>query len=308
MSATELRIFGKSFERSRTIAFALFTGMATFIAIGVLVGGPVGTILAAIGSTLGTTALVSFLYDPFLKEILAKEIFERVGLRDSIVRAGLEDIAAGTTLDIAEPLAAARRVRVMPLDPIGWTRESFSGVLDAAVGHSIEVVIVLPSPDESPARKLLSRQLRLSENELERQLKALPEEIAAAWDRASVASGSTLEVRTHERFASTGLFVGEPLAIIETGPSVQQSMTDRTTLVQRFRRDSLYGEWIAAQLQEAIEAASIAAIRPTTPASELPNPQATAEAGVTVPREEAGVSQSARVRSMPELGGGIDGA
>lgn len=270
MATSDLKIFGLSFERSRTIAFALFAGMVAFIAVGAAIGEVVGTILAAIGSTLGTTALVSFLYDPFLKEILAKEIFDRVGLRDSIVRAGLEEITRGDSLNLSSVIASARHIHVMPLDPFAWTRESFAAVLGAAKSTETEVIIVLPSPAAGPPRTILAYQLCIGENELERRLKELPEEMAQAWDQAEVAERSTLRVLTQQSLVTAGLLVGGTSAVIETGPSLQQSATDRTSLVQRFRPDSPFGQWASAQLQDAIANATTAILRPVTPSDALP--------------------------------------
>jgi hypothetical protein len=210
------------------------------------------------------------LYDPFLKEILAQEILSRVGLRDSIARAGLEDIAAGAAFDVRPGIEGARSVRVMPLDPFAWARETFPVLVGAAGATKMEVVVILPSPDPEPARKLLADQLHIVESDLERRLKQLPEDLARAWDRAQIDSGSSLTVMTHQMLVATGLLVSDRMALIETGPSLGQSPTDNTTLVQRFRRDAAYGKWAAAQLQEAIDSATPATVRPITPADRLP--------------------------------------
>jgi hypothetical protein len=268
MSA-QFEILGRSVERARAIAAGLLCLAILLMVAGVAVEGAIGTIIAALGSTAATTALVSFLYDPFLKEVLAQEIFSRVGLRDSIARAGLEDVATGPHLDLRPGIESSRNVRAMPLDPFAWARETFPAIVTAA-HEKMNVVIALPSPDPGPARELLAERLQLGESEIERRLKQLPEELARAWDRGPINSGSTFAVVTHGQLVATGLLISDRMVVIETGPSLGQSITDNTTLVQRFRRDAVYGEWAAAQMQEAIDHAALAIVRPVTAADGLP--------------------------------------
>ncbi len=262
-------IFGRSFERSRTLAAVLFGLALAFIVGGTALDGPVGTILAAVGSTLGTTALVSFLYDPFLKDVLAAEIFEKVGLRDSVVRAGLADIG-GADLQLSARLAGSRRIAAAPLDPLAWARERYGEVIAAAKAAATEVVVVLPSPDPSPARTLLADRLDLVEGELERKLSSLPEVLLTAWDAASVAEGSTLTVLWQEQLQSCGLLVCDACAVLETGPVLRQSATDRTVLAQVFEPDSPYGAWASTQLDEMMRDGITAGLRPVTPPAKLP--------------------------------------
>jgi hypothetical protein len=320
--ARHVEIFGRSFERSRTLAAALFGGALVFMVVGVIVEGPIGTILAAVGSTLATTALVSFLYDPFLKEILAQEIFERVGLRDSIVRAGLEDIDSGTEIKLMTSLTGSRRIVAAPLDPIAWAKERYPQVLGVVTGAATEVVVVLPSPDPCPARVLLARRLGTGENELARKLKELPDQIAEAWDKTTPASGSTLSVLVHEELVSSGLLLCDACAVIETGPAVRESATDRISMAHRFQIASRYGGWIREQLNEMVDCATLAAVRPITPSAQLPGRRAAtgrsstavrdtrSAQAVQVPTEEAPDTNVAPAEgsALPALGGlEIDG-
>lgn len=321
-------IFGRSFERSRTLAAFLFAAALALIVGGTAAGGPIGTVLAAVGSTLGTTALVSFLYDPFLKEILAQEIFERVGLRDSIVRAGLVDITGPAEAKLAAVLAGSRRVVAAPLDPLVWAKERFGEILDAAKVAQADVVVLLPLPDASPARTLLARRLDMGESELDRKLKELPDELLKAWDRSQVAGGATLRVLWHDGLLSDGLLLCDAVAVLETGPAVRQSATDRIGLVQTFEMSSGYGAWIADQLHELVESGVPAGVRPVTPAGQLPGRRAQgAQAAGPAPREvavpapqgrdasrgatstsrSAHAPQDASTQPPPRATGGVDG-
>lgn len=82
-SQTKTRVLGRYIERSIALGLALSVPAVGLLVAAAFVSGPLGVVLASIGSTLGTVALLSFLYDPFLKDILAAEIFERVGLREA---------------------------------------------------------------------------------------------------------------------------------------------------------------------------------------------------------------------------------
>lgn len=276
----QVTIFGRSVERARLIAALLLLVALLLMVGGVALGGPIGTVLAAIGSTMATTALVSFLYDPFLKEILAQEIFTRVGLRDNIVRTGLEDLA-NSALEIGPGIQGSRSLEVMPLDPFSWARESFPAVVSAAKDRAMEVVIVLPSPDPGPSGTILASRLRLGEQDVEHRLRDLPEELASAWDRAQIGPESTLKVVTHEHSVATGLLVCDRMVVIETGPSLYESSTDDTRLVQQFRRDAPLGQWADRQISEAIASAPAATVRPVTAAADLPTGR-TSEAACSV--------------------------
>ncbi len=271
---TKVKVFGRSYERSRAIGSGLFAIAVVLIAVGTKLGGPFGTIVAAIGATLGTTGIVSFLADPVLKDLLAQEIFERVGLRDSVVAAGLTDICPGVQLDTAQLASGSRRIVAVPMDPFTWAREDFGGVL-AAVGAAVaEVVIILPSPSPGPARRLLADRLRTDEDELERRLRALSGELLHAWDRSAVVEGATLSILEQDELLSCGMFICDASAVIEVGPALRQSATDRLTLAELFEPGSPYARWAVQQVEDMIAAATPVDARPITAPDALPGRRA----------------------------------
>lgn len=266
----KVKILGRYYDRARAIAAWLLLAAFVLIVVGIIIEGPIGTILAALGSTLGTTGVVSFIADPVLKDLLAQEIFDRVGLRDSIVAAGLEDIGSGEQLQIAPSLMGSRRIVVAPLDPFQWAREDFPFVLEAVTVAEAAVIIILPSPKPTGARRLLADRLRMEETELERKLATLNEDLLKAWDRTAISEGSTLALIEQEGLLSCGLLVSDATAVIEMGPALRQSVTDRLTLAQRFAPGSTYWRWASQQLEDMIESGTPGGVRPVTAPSALP--------------------------------------
>lgn len=279
----QVQVLGRTIERSRLIAAVLTILAIVFMVIGVAISGPIGTVLAAMGSTFGTTALVSFLYDIFLKEVLAEEIFKHVGLKESIVQAGLEDIAGSDGYPLAALLAGCHTVHALPLDPFSWARENYQHVVSTAKNAQLDVAIILPSPEPGEVRGLIAHRLDMGENELERKLKTLPQELIEKWDDASTTDGSTLKIFVLDGMATCGLFYCDLFAIIDTGPAVHRSQTDSTVLGQRFRPGSIYFEWTQDQLSAIIKNATQEGERPLPPS---PHVHVPAEGAVASQQQE----------------------
>jgi hypothetical protein len=274
MVQTKTRILGHYVERSIALGLALMIPAVGLLVAAGFVGGTGGTVMASIGSTLATVALLSFLYDPFLKDILAAEIIERVGLRDSIVRAGLRDIHNSRDLRLSDILGASRTLTVLPLDPLKWAADDFSDAMGIASRATLSLKVYLPSPDESPALQVTAERLGMSLSELEERLRSLPDELTRAWDDEPRHEDSQLEIFYYEGLPGTGLLVCEACVVVETGPTLGFQPTDRMTSVSVYEPDSVTAGWAASQLRRfpGDRDPTPAGLRPVTPPDELPGP------------------------------------
>jgi hypothetical protein len=188
---------------------------------------------------------------------------------------------------------------VAPLDPFTWVREELRKLVEVAAGAPSRIIIILPSPKPGAARHLLADRLGMDENELERRLKVLSEDVFTAWDRVATAEGSTLVLLEHEELLTCGLLLCDGATVIETGPAIRQSPTDRLTLAQRFAVDSPYGRWAAEQLQDMVASATPVGVRPVTAPAQLPGRRAgQPDAGPEV--ETPAISAPSSAKSDPD--------
>jgi hypothetical protein len=271
MGKRQARILRRYIERSIALGLALLVPAVALLVSAGFTGGTTGVVLASIGSTLGTVALLSFLYDPFLKNILAEEIFSRVGLRDSVVRAGLREIGQGRDFRSDDLVGLSPTVTVLPLDPIEWSQHEFHLILGVATQRSLKAAIYLPSPDAGVGLEWLSGRLDISVPELERKLRSLPDELGRAWDEQQRHPDARLSIFYFRGAPSIGFFVCEACAFLEIGPAAAFSSTDKTTTALVYEPNAPTSDWLLAQLRRIQDDdATPAGLRPVTPPAELP--------------------------------------
>jgi hypothetical protein len=234
-------------ERSVLVGLGLALPAVALLILSAVVGEALGVILATIGGAILTIALLSFLYDPFLKDLLAQEIFDRLEIRESVSKAGLRDIIATREVALAPLLVGARKIDILPYDPIEWARDEYRALLGLARQNSLEINVYLPAADD-PFVEVLSDRLRMGEAEVRSQLNSLALEFGQAWDSEPRHSEAKLFVWRFTGLPGAGLLLSEPCAVVEIGPALRYPVADRTTLSLIFEGNAEWAEWITRQL------------------------------------------------------------
>jgi hypothetical protein len=233
-------------ERSVLLGAILCIPAVVLLVVSAVLGGTAGVVLATIGGAILTVALLSFLYDPFLKDVLAREIFERLEIRESVGRAGLQSIEMTRDLRLGELIAGSRSIRVLPYDPLEWAGAQYGSLLTLARDTPVNVEVYLPAADD-PFTEILSDRLRVGEPEVRARLNALALELGQAWDAEARHEGATLRVWRYTGLCATGLLECDSRVVIEVGPSLRYPLADRTTISLVFTHDSPPADWLKRQ-------------------------------------------------------------
>jgi hypothetical protein len=135
------------------------------IALGSEWNGTGGTVVTSIGTILVTVALLGFLYDTYLKEVLLGEIYAALDLQQDIRAIDLRQIVRKEALDLASLLGDTKSLTVIPLDPETWSRTDWQQVLELSARQQLEVTVLLPDHD-SPHIDVLARRLGIDREDL----------------------------------------------------------------------------------------------------------------------------------------------
>jgi hypothetical protein len=223
-------------ERSGTVAAILSLVGVVILAGGVLVGDVGGTILAAVGTTFLTVAILSIVYDAYLKDVLLGEIYSAMGVQDVVRAVDLEQIVRKDRLDLADFLQGATTITVVPLDPETWSHTDWRQVVDQAVRKSVRVVVLLPDHD-SPHIDALAERLGIDHDQLIQQVSELPDKLAASWDvRGSALAHSTLEICLYGAISAVGVVATDNRILLEIPPALKHPAADRSTIAVTFGR------------------------------------------------------------------------
>jgi hypothetical protein len=266
------RVLGRYVERSIALGLGLLIPATGLLVAAAFAEGTAGVILSNLGSAVGTVAILSLLYDPFLRDILAAEIFEKLQLRDSVIRAGLVDIGEAHDFSASDAFRVSPSADILPLDPIDWAQREYTAILRAARDHAIAVRVFLPSPDPGPALIVLADRLGIGDEEMTRQLRLLPDELVAAWDRSACHRDSTLTVLQFEGIPAVGLLVHAGAVVYDIGPSLGFDPTEHRSTRLAHVAGSPAAEWAAGQLRFSGRADPVVAgLRPVTRPTDLPS-------------------------------------
>jgi hypothetical protein len=166
-------------ERSLTVAALIVTAGTALVAVGVVVGEVLGTVIASLGAILITVAVLSVLYDAFLKDVLLGEVYTAIGIQKNIQAIDLRTVVEKNQLDLAEVLAGATEITVIPLDPESWSQSDWRHLIDCAISRATRIAVYLPNHD-SPHIDALATRLGADRDELASHIADLP----MSWDEA----------------------------------------------------------------------------------------------------------------------------
>jgi hypothetical protein len=217
-------------ERSLTVAALIAIAGTVLVAIGVVVSAVLGTVIASLGAILITVALLSFLYDAFLKDVLLGEVYTAIGIQQSIQAIDLKTVVEKNQLDLAEVLAGATEITAIPLDPEAWSQSDWRHLLDCAASKATRVKVYLPNHD-SPHIDALATRLGTDRDELAGHIADLPDELARSWDeRGAAIRQSRLNVYLYGTVPLVGLLVTDLSVTLEIPPALSHTRTDRRTI------------------------------------------------------------------------------
>ncbi len=272
-----------------TIALLVALPGVLLVAGGVYLGSVGGTILASLGAILLNVALLSVLYDAFLKDILLDDVYAAMGLGEQVRSLDIESITRNDDADVNTVIQDATSLTVLPLDPETWLTGDWPKIRDLAASGSVKVTLLLPSHDGAHIAPLATR-LRKSEDSLAKALGGLPDSVGASWDDASCsAHGSRLQVLLYEMVPAVGIVATDRGVLIEVPPPFGFPVASRRALVVSAGRKGaspMLTDLIDDGLrEERIPGFSRSVSRPL-PASVGPDPQ--------IPPESASSPQSER--------------
>ncbi len=223
-------------ERSLTIAaFGLAVG-AVLVALGIVLDEVLGTIIASLGATLISLAVLSVAYDAYLKDILLGEIYEAIGIHQSLQAIDLRQVAPKDHIDMADVLEGATKITSVPVDPETWSRTDWHHLLKLATDRPMEIVVLLPDQD-SPHIDVLAARLGMAREQLADRIAELPDKLGKSWDeKGTTILASKLNIYLYGTVPATGLMVTDSTVVIETPPALSHTPTDRRTLALIFGR------------------------------------------------------------------------
>jgi hypothetical protein len=260
------------------------------IAVGLIVGNVVGTLLASIGAILVTVALLSVVYDAYLKDVLIGEVYDALGIQQSLRAIDLREIAEKDQIDLASVLEDAIEIKVLPLDPVSWLLQDWPRVVAAAGGSTkADVTVYLPSQD-APYIDVLASRLEADVLDLTKQIVQLPDQLADSWDQKQIgASGASLQVILYSAVPAIGILATQRRILLEIPPSLKYATADRGSLALVFGNTGWSGlveDFAFEQLKdERIPAYSRSVMRPLD-GSTSPDAQATAVDVIDTTRRE----------------------
>jgi hypothetical protein len=253
-------------ERSIAVGAILTAIGIAIIATGLIVGDVGGTLLASLGSIFVTVALLSVVYDAYLKDVLIREIYGALGIQQSLQAIDLREIVRRDQVDITGALADADQISALPLDPMTWVLQDWPRLASAARKATLPVTIYLPTHN-NPHIEVLARRMGSDPVELGGQIAQLPDELAESWDQKEAGeTGSTLQVILYSAVPAVGLLVTQRIMILEVPPSLGYATADRSSLALIFGNkgwSALVEDFVGDQLKpDRIPAFSRSIMRP----------------------------------------------
>jgi hypothetical protein len=254
------------FERSIVVGLALAAVGILLIAGGIEVEEVLGTLLASVGSIFVTVGLLSVVYEAYLKDLLIREIYGALEIKQSLQAIDLRELVQRDQVDVDAILVDADQISVLPLDPMSWLLQDWPRVAAVARKASVVVTIYLPTHD-SPHIEVLAQRMGIDAVDLGGQIVRLPDQLAESWDQKSAGrSGSSLQVILYGTVPAVGLLRTGRATVLELPPSLGYATADRSALALVVGHDgwsSLVKDFVNDQFEEdRIPAFSRSIMRP----------------------------------------------
>lgn len=259
------------------------------IAGGIEVDEVLGTLLASVGSIFVTVGLLSVVYEAYLKDLLIREIYGALEIKQSLQAIDLRKLVQRDQVNVDAILFDAGQISVLPLDPMSWLLQDWPRVAAAARKAPVVVTIYLPSHD-SPHIDVLAQRMGIEVADLGGQIAQLPDQLAESWDqKAAGRSGSSLQVILYGTVPAIGLLRTRRTTVLELPPSLGYATADRSTLALVVGHDGwspLVKDFVNEQFEEdRIPAFSRSIMRPLSGSTSPDAPGISRQARVGVERE-----------------------
>jgi hypothetical protein len=207
------------------------------LATGALLGDAEGVVVATVGSALFTVAVLNFLFEPFQKVELVRELRDTLDIERSLITAGVRRVVSSDAVNLAQLVGQSPTVDVLPWNPLDWAEREFRTLTEVASHRPLQLRIFVPAPDDATKYALADR-LRIGSSELETALQRLPDLFGNVWDEKQRHGDSVLEVLRFSGGPAHGLLVCDACAVLETGPVVRVAALDRKSQVVVFEPES----------------------------------------------------------------------
>jgi hypothetical protein len=262
-------------ERSITVAALLCLPGILLVAAGVILGDVAGTLIAALGAIIITVALLSVLYDAYLKDVLLGEIYDAMGVAEYVRTLDFQQIARNDQLDVEALVRDTSHITALPLDPLTWMNTQWRILMDRAATSAVDIAVLLPSHD-SPHIDVLAERFEVDSETLVKQIADLPDRLGRSWDgKGQALAGSSFRVTLYDTVPTAGLLVTDQSMTIEVPPALSNAAGDRSAVALVFGRkgtSSLITTIVDDQLAPArIPGYSQSVMRPI-PADVSPDP------------------------------------
>lgn len=207
------------------------------VAIGTVLGEILGTVVAAVGSIFITVAVLSVIYDAFLKDVLLGEVYAVMGIQENVQSVDLREITLKDQIMLPEFLEDTEEIKAVPLDPESWIHTDWRHLVERASAQAVTVSVYIPDHD-SPHIDVLAARLRTDRHQLSARIAELPDRLAESWDENQGSLyGSTLRVYLYSTVPSVGLLVTDRDILVEVPPAFSHSIGDSHAVAMVFGRN-----------------------------------------------------------------------
>lgn len=223
--------------------------------------GSMGIVLANIGTAVMTVGLVGVLYDLLMKRLLAAEILNVVGVRESVSAFGLKRIAKHHEISLERLLEDATEATFLPIDPLQWMERDFAVLRRCARQRPLVATLLIPAND-SPYVQVLAERLGKTETQVQTMLdQAASGNLGDTWEREPVHTDAQFSVKRFSGLPTTGLVLTDQIIAIETGPLIKFRHLDREDfMIVADRSESPLTQWVQAQLKREEEDENLSSI------------------------------------------------
>jgi hypothetical protein len=196
----------------------------------------VKAVLSNLGTAVFTAAVISVLYEGFVREGLLDDVRKRVGMSEKVVAQGLTQLGAGDSIPFFELMQGTKEIIVLPTDPVDWYTRYHPWLHALAKNAEIGIKVYLPRPEiYSRVRKGImgpegDGTLVSPEHCTKKTLEAV-----AAW-RRQIGSHKEgfLEIYQYDSYPHRGLVVSDDCLVILT-PSPDAPAQDPDALACVFQ-------------------------------------------------------------------------
>jgi hypothetical protein len=253
----------QNLPRSAFVSLALSSGAAlvgaVLVAFFASKNDGTSAVFNAFGTTLLTIGIVSFASEHLLRKALTRDLLSKIGLRDRLHNAGLDEIVTWTRYPCEGVFSASQTNTVVALRPASIVERLWPEIETSAGFSPVTFNIYFPDP-ESRSFEPLAARLAIDPHAYRTQVETAFEDLKKKWTRAAevkqnlnpkskIAIHYVGEDLGHSLIASEGSFV---LLVEPFNPS---DGSDEPMAFRFRRRDelSVRAVWIQDSLNDLVQ-------------------------------------------------------